>query len=65
VVHNFPAGQVDEIYSVTRSTDSKGNVISGTPMRIKGWVPERYHHFKETYEEEAARLAADWINSDE
>ncbi len=36
--------------TVTRSTDAKGRIISAIPMIPDVWVPNRYHHFDDTWE---------------
>jgi hypothetical protein len=56
-----PGGIIRQIVSVTKSTDKNGKVVSGVPMKMTGWVPERFHYTKETYEENAARLGQEWI----
>jgi hypothetical protein len=43
--------------SVTRSTDSKGKVISGKPTNVDVWVPYQYRHYEDSWEAEVFKRA--------
>ena len=39
---DLPEAWVRQVVSVTRSTDSKGGILSGKPQRIDKWVPRKW-----------------------
>lgn len=43
--------------TATRSTNSKGKVLSATPLKIDVWVPYQYRHYDDTWEAKVFKKA--------
>jgi len=58
----LPQGAIArQAVSVTRSTDKNGKVISGIPMEMDGWVPQKYHYFDENWKTSVLKRALEDI----
>ncbi len=57
---DLPAGAVlRQQVAVTRSTDSRGRVISARPNKIDVWIPFEYRHYDKSWESKAFEAALD------
>lgn len=43
--------------TATRSTDSKGRILSATPTKVDFWIPYEYRHYDDTWEAKAFKAA--------
>jgi|GEM_PF-3524559 len=58
----LPQGAIArQAVSVTRSTEKNGKVISGIPMKMDGWVPQKNHYSDENWETSVLKRALEDI----